>query len=665
MNRILSLLILLCLSFAACTFTQKIRDGETAYERKQFSVAITMLSKEYKKAKTKVQKGQIAFMLAESYRRTNQNEKAIDWYYNAYNYQYGVDALKEYAYALKRNEQYKEAENAFKELGIEIGSPYEYRREITACKQAADWKSKKEDTGFKVFPAAFSSSSAEYAPSIYADQYLLITSDRNQAQGDDTYAWTGGKFSDLFLVDIKTNTISAFDQIINTANNEGTAVTNQTQTEIIFTRCYSDDKYGDSFCKLMTSTKEGESWSTPKVLSFIDDGVNYGHPALSADGQTLYFSCNHPDGWGGYDIYSSERLQDGWDEPQLLSRTINTIGNEEFPTIDGDTLYFSSDFHTGMGGLDIFKTYWNPKREEWSPIQNLRPPVNSGGDDFAYVVDYRAENDEDVIQKGYFTSSRDGGSGNDDIYRFERRPPPPPPPVQDTIEPEPIVYEMLLDVYVLEKIYTDPDDPNSKILGRRPLNGASLEMTLNGKKESFETKGDQAIRIHLDEASDYYFFATEEGYLNNDAKFSSKGISKDPNNPKKVFEVEIVLDKIFKDKEIVLENIYYDFNEDFIREDAKPTLNALVKTLKQNPGISIQLSSHTDCRGGNTYNENLSQRRAQSAVNYLIQEGGISPDRLIAKGYGENEPSVDCICAQCTEAEHQQNRRTTFKIVEQ
>ena len=146
-------------------------------------------------------------------------------------------------------------------------------------------------------------------------------------------------------------------------------------------------------------------------------------------------------------------------------------------------------------------------------------------------------------------------------------------------------------------------------------------------------------------------------------RFSTVGIAKDPANPIQKYEVELVLDQIFKNKEIVLDNIYYDFDKSDIREDAKPTLNQLANTLKQNPSIKIQLSSHTDCRGNEGYNEELSQRRAQSAVDYLISLG-INANRLIAKGYGESNPAVICNCSNCTEEEHQKNRRTTFKILE-
>ena len=654
------LLLMLTLTVAACTYTQRIRDGRTAFERKQYAVATKMLEKEYKKSKSRVEKGKIAFLLGESYKEINKSDQSISWYEIAYNNQYGVDALKEYAYALKRAQQYDEAMQAFKELGIEIGSPYEYRREILASDRAKNWaKDERLQKEYNVEVQSFNTGFADYAPVLYKGRQLVITSDRKASQGDDTYNWTGNDFSDLFLVDLETNNVTAFAEPINSENNEGTVSFAPDFSEVYFTRCFGP-KREDAYCKLMVAENTGgESWSIPRVLDFVEDGVNYGHPSISADGRTLYFASNHPDGWGGYDIWSSERQEDGtWGAPDLLSRSINTIGNEKFPHIDQDTLYFSSDFQPGMGGLDIFRTYRFPNGS-WAPAKNLKIPVNSGADDFGFTIDRSAPKRSGVLQQGYFTSTRDNGIGNDDIYRFEKLPPPPAPPKP---EPEEIVYKMILDGYVLEKIYEQPGNPNSRVLARKPLPGSTVEIDMGKGKKTVEIGEDGLFSLELDEDTDYHFLASKEGYLSNDAEFSTKGIGQDPETPEMRFEIEIVLDKIFLDQEIVLENIYYDFDRWEIREDAEPTLNELASNLKLNPQIAIQLSSHTDCRGIDRYNENLSQKRAQSAVDYLIAQG-IDASRLSAKGYGENQLAVDCICSRCTEEEHQANRRTTFKIL--
>jgi peptidoglycan-associated lipoprotein len=646
---------------ASCTYTQKIRDGRTAFERKQYAVAVDLLKKEYDKAKSRVEQGKIAYLLGESYQNINKSDQSIKWFSIAYDNQYGVDALKAYAYALKKAERYDEAKRAFKDLGIEIGSPYEYRREISACEIASGWKELPPEYEIEVMP--FNTSTADYSPVLFKNNQLVFTSDRSLSTGDEQYNWTGNSFSDLFLVDLSSNEVSGFDPFLNTENNEGTASFDQSFTELYFTRCFGGGKFGEDRCKIMVSKLENGAWSVPEALPFIEDGVNYGHPALSSDGSRLYFSSDHPDGWGGHDLYYVERDREGsWGEPQLMSRVINTPRNEKFPFLDQDTLYFSSDGHTSMGGLDVFRTF-KMANGSWTPAYNLKTPINSGGDDFGYVVDYEApKNSADILQVGYFTSSRVEGIGNDDIYRFVKKVPPPTPVVEETT-PEPEDYKILLDVYVLEKIYANPNDPNSKVLGRKPLPDAALNIKWGRKKDNMTIGEEGYVQIELEEQTNYDFLASMDNYLSNDAVFSSKGIGKDPNNPVQRFELEIVLERIFFNQEITLENIYYDFDKWDIREDAKPTLNELVKNLSLNPDIRIQMGSHTDCRGNDNYNQQLSQRRAQSAVDYLIAQG-IDASRLQALGYGEGEPAVDCLCSRCSEEEHQSNRRTTFKIIE-
>ena len=666
-NKLLYFLIIILSCTAACTYIQPIKDGLTAFERKQYIKAIPMLKIEYKKAKTKLDKGKIAFLTGESYKLTNQSDKAIEWYRTAYDDGYGLDALEEYANALKRTQQYQEAILAFKELGLEIGSPYEYKKDIQGCEIALQWLEEGAYEEYTIDQPKFNSRALDYSPSIYQGNALLFVSDREESTGEEAYNWTGRDFMDLFLVDLNSGDISPFDATINSPDNEGPATFSKDFKEMIFTRCFGDENNA-AYCKLLSSTKEGDKWSPPIVLPFTESEINYMHPSLSEDGNVLYFAAEHPDGWGKFDIYASDRIEGEWDEPRLLGRSVNTIGNERFPYIDKDTLYFSSDFHNGMGGLDIFRTY-KYKNDDWAPVFNLKAPINSGADDFGYVVDYRAPIVEPkVIHKGYFTSTRDDSKGNDDIYSFTRMvpPPPPPPPPIDTTKKETIAeveHTLILKGYVLEKIYQNPDNPNSKVLGRKPLAGAAVKISLDDVEEDIRVGEDGLFEIILEEDATYKFVASQEGYLNNDAKFSTKNIAKDPENPTQEFLVEIELDKIFKNREIVLDNIYYDYNESFIRNDAKPTLNELADILLQNPAIKIELASHTDCRGREKYNQELSQRRAQAAVGYLISTG-VAGERLTARGYGKNALLINCECDDCSEEDHQANRRTTFKILD-
>ena len=409
---ILSVLILAGF-FSACSYTMKVRDGSMAYEVKQYAVAVELLEKEYNKSKSRVEKGRLAYLLGLSYKELNKSEESIRWFLTAYDYGAGVDALREYAFSLKKAERYKEAIDAFKDLGLEIGSPYEYRREISACEVAMGWR-EIENPEYVVQLLDFNSGFSDYSPSLYKDNQLVFTSDRKNSTGDETYNWTGNAFSDLFVVDLESNAVSNFDQQLNTGSNEGTVTFGRDFSEVYFSRCFGP-KNEDAYCKLMVSEFDGGTWGAPSTLDFIEEGINYGHPSLSADGRFLYFACEHPDGWGGDDIWVSERATDGgWGPPQATSPAINTIGNEKFPYIDVDTLYFSSDFHSGMGGLDIFRAT-KLSNGSWSPAYNLKPPINSGGDDFGYVIDHQAPKiDPDILQVGYFTSTRQEGIGNGD-----------------------------------------------------------------------------------------------------------------------------------------------------------------------------------------------------------------------------------------------------------
>ena len=649
---------------ASCTFIQKIKDGTTAYDRMQYDVAVDMLKTEYKKEKSRVAKGKLAFMLAESLKKTGQESESIDWYKIAYDNEYGIDALKGYAYALKSTGQYKEAGRAFKDLSIEIGSPYEYRREVQVCKEAESWLEEAKTNGISINPVPINSAYSDYSPVLYGDHELLFTSDRKDSKGETMYNWTGNKFSDLYVADLKSYDVRPFSAPINTDGNEGSSTFNKDQTLMIFTRCFSADKLVDGYCQLYESRKEGDSWSVAKPLNFQEVEVNYMHPSLSPDGATLYFSSDHPDGWGGFDLYYTESNPDGWDDPHLLGRGINTEGNEKFPNVTDDAMYFASDYLPGLGGLDIFKVRKTGPRT-WTVAENMKAPINSGKDDFGLTLAPIDQKDTSLLKTGYFSSARSGGLGADDIFVFEMRTPPAPEIIEvpDTVEAAPIVYKMILDGYVLEKIFQDPGNPNSKVLGRKPIANSKVNIVYDDKSENIVTDENGFFTIELEKEMRYNFLASKEGFLNNTNSFSSAGIGEDPENPISKFEIEIELDKIFKNKEITLDNIYYDFDEWFIRDDAKPTLDDLARTLVQNPGISIQLASHTDCRGNSGYNQDLSQRRAQAAVDYLISEG-IESNRLSAVGYGENSLAIDCVCNRCTEEEHQVNRRTTFKVLD-
>lgn len=662
--------ILFTAFMAGCSYTQKIKDGTTAYERKQYSVAVQMLSNEFAKEDGLDERSKLALMLANSHRILNQPDKSKDWFLKSYELSGNIDALKNYAFALKELQQYREAARAFEDLIVQTGDAFLWRKEVAACTQAQGWIDlAKERSEYILEAQPFNTNAMDYAPSMYKDGKIVFTSDRSSSTGEETYKWTGREFSDLFIVDAKKGSVEPFDAVFNSPYNDGTISFNSDYTEAYFSRCGADGGNSVDYCKIMFSKFEGGKWSKPMPLKEIMiEKTNYAQPTLSSDGKILYFSTDILDGYGGYDIYYSRKTADGWDLPENMGSAINTEGNELFPFMDKDTLYFSSDFHVGMGGLDIFKTTQS-RSGRWSPLQNLKSPINSGADDFGYIVDYQTEKLDTVVQAGYFASNRDG---SDDIYKFSKVLLPPktviPPPVEEVIDTivevvETPSFKYILEINTIENIYNKANDPSSGVVGKGSLPNTKVQINVDGTSKTIETDENGYYEMELTLGEYYNFFGSKSGYLNNSTTFSSRDIKEDATKPVRRFKVNLELSQQIVGKEFTLENIYYDFNKYEIRQDATPTLDALTRLLQENPTIKIQLNSHTDCQGNDAYNEWLSQQRAESAVKYLIGKG-IDSDRLRAKGQGETNPAVSCNCNSCTDDEHQQNRRTTFTILQ-
>ena len=646
------------LLLGSCSYVQKITDGPTAYELKRYSEAVPLLTKEYNKTSSRVEQGQLAFMLGDSYEALHQPADALEWYRKAYDYQYGPLALERYAATLMQAERYPEALQAYKELGLEIGSRYQYRRQMQAAQLAIDFD--EAEARYRLAATNFELPGPAYGPHVFGDQ-LLVASNRPSVEEEETYAWTGQGFSDLFMLELSgTTTAQRLEDRINGPFNEGAAAVSSDGQLLAFTRC-APMAEATGYCRIYLSTREGNEWSEPQPLEFQEDEVNYVQPHWSADGMLLYFSSDHPDAVGGYDLFTVERMpQQEWSRPLRLPRSINTQGNEHWPSLRGDTLFFASDGHAGFGGLDLFRTY-RVGSDVWSNAFNLKPPVNSGGDDFG--ITFLAESKPEQTA-GYLTSNR--GAQGDRIYSIAELPPPPAPVVVDTqvVDSLPVAQagELVLRITVVEDLFADPTNPSSRNLGKRPLAAASLSLDGTDSSAQLINVEPGQFTMSLKPNRNYRFLAKAEGYLSQDATFSTQGM-KVPAQGVSSFELEIDLDKIFANREIVLDDIYYDFDKAEIRSDAKPTLRALARNLQLNPEIRIQMGSHTDCRGPESYNRELSQRRADAAVRFLIDQG-VSPDRLRAVGYGEDRPRAECVCSRCSEDEHQLNRRTTFAILE-
>ncbi|HLF65823.1 MAG TPA: OmpA family protein [Saprospiraceae bacterium] len=654
-------IILIALSLGACSFTQKIRSGADAFAVKQYAIAAQMLRDEYDLSERLEDRATRAFMIGQSYEYMRQPEMAAPWYHKAYEHRFGSAALERYAETLRQSEHYPGAIEAYQELMATGTDAQRYRGLITLCNQAIQWKKDQVRSPYQIQVAEFNSPGADYAPYVLSPELLLFTSDRNNSTGNTTYNWTGRDFSDLYTVNTSTGLVQTFDHVVNTAANEGTITFTSDRTEMYFTRCYADREF-DSYCKLMMCRLRGASWSEAEVLPFVQEGINYGHPVITGHDSLLIFSCNDPKGAGGFDLYYSQRTANGWDIPVMLSERINTLGNERFPSMNKDTLYFSSDHHPGLGGYDIFKTYVDAQGQ-WSPPFNMKPPINSGWDDFGFVVDTFTAHTSGVLEQGYFSSSRNAKSG-DDIFSYKKVIPPPLPDsdIVKPKEPAPVKYQVYLAIRTMEPVFATQGDPNSTRTGKKELPATAILIGDGPMMHREKTDENGMLVLELEWDKSYEIQARRAGYLNQSRAMNTSDIVKDPANPVFTYNMEIVLEPIFENTEVVLQDIYYDYDEWFIRDDAEPALESLAKMLRENPQLRIQLSSHTDCRGEDAYNQDLSQKRAQSAVDFLIAQG-VAIQRLVPVGYGESRLAIDCPCTTCSEDQHQKNRRTTFKIL--
>jgi outer membrane protein OmpA-like peptidoglycan-associated protein len=400
---------------------------------------------------------------------------------------------------------------------------------------------------------------------------------------------------------------------------------------MVFAQSNDGSKKGFLSVDLFVSYFRGGTWTEPELIRGINNSkADDFSPVLSPDGQTLYFASSRPGGQGGNDLYKSTLgANNRFSTPENLGDQINTPGNENFPAVAPDgTLYFSSDGHPGLGKLDLF-------RVEKGKVVNLGAPINSTGDDFAPYVTGK--------DMGVFASNRAGGKGSDDLYMFRKKP------------------LKLVTFYAEGKVL----GKDSKTGATEPLAGETVTVLgANGQKVQDVTTGaDGSFKVKLDTSATYSLVADRGGYFT--ARQGVSTVGKTPAQDQLANEqndisipVNLTLDKIVVNKAIVVENIFYDYNKWDIRPDAATELDKLVQTLVDNPDINIELSSHTDARGKDAFNQTLSQKRAQSAVDYIISKG-IPAARITAKGYGEAKPVIKTAK---TEEEHQKNRRTEFKV---
>lgn len=649
-----SLYLLFSIFLLSCSGTKEITDGPTAYKLKKYELATRLLKADYEKAEG-AEKAEFAWQIAKSYEAIGRPGEAAEWYKSAQEQGIARDAQFAYAKMLMADGQYDKAQNIFE--AILKAEPYrraEMREWMEACEQAQEWMAAELLT--KVTPlSTLNSGAADFSLTRYGKNQWVFVSSRPAATGEEPDQWTGNAFYDLFVANRIDETtfedIIPFDDQINGPYNDGPAAFNSSYTEMVFTQCGSDDMMVNDYCQLYYSRKAPEGgWSEPEALYLFEDSVNIGQPTWAPDDNTIVFAAVEPQGYGGSDLYYSVRTFEGWSPAINLGKPVNTSGDETFPWLDKNgQLFFSSNGHPGIGGLDLFTS---PKtdRNRWGSPENLGYPINSSGDDFGVTILPLSE--QEAIQyeiKGYLSSSRPGGKGLDDMYHFVRSKPP---------------AQYFLAVTIEEKELAEPNNPQSDVIGYQPIAGAQLVIRSNERNDTVyvDTAGQYLTEVPAN--TDFTLYASNgPDYFSTSKTTTTKGYNALPGESVTV-EVDIVLDRIFKEQEIVIPNIYYDFNDWAIRPDAADVLDSTIyKLLVDNPNIVIELGSHTDSRGSDKFNLELSQKRAQSVVDYLANKG-IAPERLEAKGYGETQLVNECDDGvECTEEEHQRNRRTTFRVL--
>lgn len=621
-----------------------------SYAAGEYFDAIDLFKDAYSKTKKtdKISRSEMVFMIAECYRLTNDPKNAETWYKLAVKSATSKpEAQFGFAESLKKNGKYPLAIDEFKKYKQIAPSDARAEQEIRSCELAVEWLRNPET--YKVEELKdVNSKESDFSPAYGRDDFGLIyfTSSRDGVTGKKTHGATGQNFTDIFesRVDKKSKWSTPVPvEVINSEFEDGTPSFSSDYKELYFTRCEAG-KREKKGCIIMYSKRTGDKWSNPKNIGILPDSLVAAHPSISKDGLSLYFVSDLAGGFGKKDIWKVTRLRtgDAWSKPVNLGPDINTSGDELFPYIREDgTLYFSSDGHIGMGGLDIFKAKQQPDGS-WI-VQNMKPPINSFADDFGIIF-------EDANEKGIFSSTRKG-KGNDELYSFEL------PPLK----------------FNVTGLVKDEKSGTS-------ITGSLVQLIASdGSNLQAETGSAGDFKFALKADVDYIFLASKRGYLNGKEKETTKGQDKSRD-----FMVTIQLTAI--DKPIELPNILYDFGKWDLRPESMVSLDKLVETLLDNPNVTIELMSHTDSRDTEEYNLSLSEKRAKVVVKYLIDKG-IDPERLQAKGYGESTPKVvdDIIAGQSSflksgttlsdqyinslandeqkEIAHQINRRTEFKVM--
>ena len=619
----------MALLLASCGADTAMKKGDKYFALGEYYDAATQYKKAYAqtKAKDRPLRGQRALKMADCYRRINQTQRAMAAYNNAVRYkQADTTALFHLAQLQLKNGSYREAEKTFLLLLDSLGTTEAALKSkkalhtsaiasrtlvgLQSARMAPEWKADAEYSGYTVKKEElFNSRRAEYSPMLAGDDsdQLYFSSTRNQAKGDELSGITGTKNADIFVSQRddkgKWSKPEPIDTDLNTEEDEGACTFSPDFKTMYLTVCKTNPSY-PRFAQIAKASRSDASWGKPTPMELTKDTLStFAHPAVSPDGMWLYFVSDMPGGQGGYDIWRMELSEKSMGSVENLGPDINTPGNELFPTFrpNGD-LYFSSDGRPGMGGLDIYIA--EPVTVEdaqgnlssYYKIDHPGYPLNSAGDDFGMTF-------EGLHNRGYFSSNRGDARGWDHIYSFEKS------EIIQTVKGW--VYEQ--DGYELPQalVYMVGND---------------------GTNVKLNVKGDGSFTQEIQPDVDYVFLGTCKGFLNHKEELRVDTVMESQE-----YVLQFPLPSITAP--VLIDNIFYDFDKATLRPESAEALDKLVALLNENPNVTIELSAHTDNRGSDQYNARLSQRRAETVVNYLI-EHGIATDRLTPKGYGEQKPKV-------------------------
>ena len=552
-------------------------------------------------AKDKAARGHISTKLAFCYDKMNASQKAVGAYQNVL--RFGLADANTHLLLgrqLLKTGAYKAAETQFKIALDSLPRNKLASEGLLSAQQAAQAKSDGSHYIVKRMDA-FNSHRADYSPMYFGDDHnkLYFSSTRNEAKGDALSGITGAKPADIFVSERddkgKWSKPEPVQGGLNTEYDEGACTFSPDQRTMYFTQCTTDPNY-PRYAQVMTSARSDAAWAKATKLDISKDTLSsFAHPAVSPDGQWLYFVSDMPGGQGGQDLWRIRLTTNGLGEMENLGETINTAGNECFPTFrpNGD-LYFSSDGHVGLGGLDVYVARQNTD-QRWT-IEHLGFPLNSNGDDFGLTF-------EGPYNRGFFSSNRGDARGWDHIYAFEY------PEIVQSIKGW--VYEQ--DGYELP--------------------AAQVFMVGNdGTNLKLNVLADGSFKQVVKPGVEYVVLATCKGYLNHKEELAVK-----PSETSHEYVLQFPLASITAP--VLIDNIFYDLDKYTLRPESKQALDELVKLLNENPNVTIELSAHCDYRGTPEYNKILAQHRANAVVQYLI-EAGIAPQRLTPVGYGKEKPKT-------------------------